>query len=202
MEERGSYMTKCDFCGRDIEKIRRKLGYDLPFTCKYCGGNFCSDHRLPENHNCTKLPEGWAERVRFQDEKYRSPEIPFKLAEREGMDLEEKIKDLDTKVDGIHNHDGRIVIHDDDGNLWIHGRRHSLSRASDNPIKENTITPISHENTLRVPQQKTTNGFIIKLFFQVFKIFVFSLVVSSIILHVLGVLDINTLLDSVLSFIQ
>ena len=34
---------KCDFCGRDE---------DLPFTCNYCGGTFCADHRLPESHAC------------------------------------------------------------------------------------------------------------------------------------------------------
>ena len=25
----------------------------MPFRCKYCGGYFCSEHRLPELHNCT-----------------------------------------------------------------------------------------------------------------------------------------------------
>ena len=34
---------KCDACGKDVA---------LPFRCRYCGGNFCSDHRLPENHSC------------------------------------------------------------------------------------------------------------------------------------------------------
>ena len=38
-------MTYCEFCGEEI-------GY-LPFKCKYCGGNFCQLHRLPENHECT-----------------------------------------------------------------------------------------------------------------------------------------------------
>ncbi len=27
----------------------------MPFRCKYCGGYFCSDHRLPEMHNCKGL---------------------------------------------------------------------------------------------------------------------------------------------------
>lgn len=27
----------------------------LPFQCPYCGGQFCSAHRLPENHDCTKI---------------------------------------------------------------------------------------------------------------------------------------------------
>ncbi len=25
----------------------------MPFRCKYCGGYFCAEHRLPEMHNCT-----------------------------------------------------------------------------------------------------------------------------------------------------
>jgi len=36
-------MGKCDFCGNDEA---------MPYRCKYCGGFFCSAHRLPENHNC------------------------------------------------------------------------------------------------------------------------------------------------------
>jgi Zn-dependent protease len=39
-------MVQCDGCGRDV---------DLPFRCNYCGGYFCSDHRLPEFHGCTGL---------------------------------------------------------------------------------------------------------------------------------------------------
>lgn len=34
---------KCDFCGKEE---------DLPFTCNYCGGTFCAEHRLPEAHAC------------------------------------------------------------------------------------------------------------------------------------------------------
>lgn len=38
--------NKCDFCGR----------YELlPFHCKYCGGSYCSSHRLPESHSCAGL---------------------------------------------------------------------------------------------------------------------------------------------------
>lgn len=38
--------NKCDICGT----------YELlPFQCKYCGGTFCSAHRLPENHECPGL---------------------------------------------------------------------------------------------------------------------------------------------------
>lgn len=34
---------KCQKCGKEIF---------LPFRCPYCGGYFCSEHRLPENHGC------------------------------------------------------------------------------------------------------------------------------------------------------
>jgi Zn-dependent protease len=34
---------KCDFCSKEEP---------LPFVCYYCGGVFCADHRLPENHQC------------------------------------------------------------------------------------------------------------------------------------------------------
>ena len=36
-------MVQCDKCGTDV---------DLPFRCNYCGGYFCSRHRLPEFHDC------------------------------------------------------------------------------------------------------------------------------------------------------
>ena len=36
----------CDFC----HKVQQ-----LPFTCTRCGGQFCTDHRLPENHQCPWL---------------------------------------------------------------------------------------------------------------------------------------------------
>ncbi|TFF88799.1 MAG: hypothetical protein EU550_00575 [Promethearchaeota archaeon] len=35
----------CEFCGEKIDY--------LPFSCKYCGGVYCKEHRLPENHECT-----------------------------------------------------------------------------------------------------------------------------------------------------
>ncbi|RZB32235.1 MAG: uncharacterized protein AEth_00558 [Candidatus Argoarchaeum ethanivorans] len=40
--------SRCHFCGK----------YELMlFTCKYCGGRFCADHRLPENHHCLGIAE-------------------------------------------------------------------------------------------------------------------------------------------------
>lgn len=37
---------KCKKCQKDTF---------LPFRCQYCGGYFCSEHRLPENHDCTRI---------------------------------------------------------------------------------------------------------------------------------------------------
>lgn len=27
----------------------------MPFKCKFCGGLYCDEHRMPESHNCTGL---------------------------------------------------------------------------------------------------------------------------------------------------
>jgi Zn-dependent protease len=37
---------KCQKCGQETF---------LPFQCAYCGGQFCTAHRLPENHACPKI---------------------------------------------------------------------------------------------------------------------------------------------------
>ncbi|MHA2289956.1 MAG: AN1-type zinc finger domain-containing protein [Promethearchaeota archaeon] len=38
-------MTFCEHCGEKIDF--------LPFKCKYCGGSYCKEHRLPEYHQCS-----------------------------------------------------------------------------------------------------------------------------------------------------
>lgn len=38
-------MTRCTVCGTNA----------FAYSCNHCGGKFCSDHRLPENHNCSGL---------------------------------------------------------------------------------------------------------------------------------------------------
>jgi Zn-dependent protease len=37
---------KCQKCEKEVF---------LPFRCPYCGGYFCSEHRLPENHECPRM---------------------------------------------------------------------------------------------------------------------------------------------------
>ncbi|GAB3701279.1 rhomboid family intramembrane serine protease [Halorubrum pallidum] len=44
-------MATCDVCG-EYE--------NLPYQCKRCGQTFCSEHRLPENHDCPGVGE-WSD---------------------------------------------------------------------------------------------------------------------------------------------
>lgn len=41
-------MALCDACGQQE---------NMPYKCRFCGGTYCGDHRLPENHNCAGLQE-------------------------------------------------------------------------------------------------------------------------------------------------
>lgn len=40
-------MTECKHCGKNINY--------LPWVCKRCGQTLCDGHRLPEDHNCSKI---------------------------------------------------------------------------------------------------------------------------------------------------
>jgi Zn-dependent protease len=37
---------KCQICGIDVA---------MPYSCPHCGRQFCSQHRLPENHTCPQI---------------------------------------------------------------------------------------------------------------------------------------------------
>jgi len=39
-------MATCRKCGEFV---------GLPFLCGYCGGSYCTEHRIPESHNCPGL---------------------------------------------------------------------------------------------------------------------------------------------------
>lgn len=41
-------MATCDVCGTHV---------DMPYNCRRCGGVYCGEHRLPENHNCVGLDQ-------------------------------------------------------------------------------------------------------------------------------------------------
>lgn len=42
-------MKECSECGDECS---------MPYTCNMCNKDFCSSHRLPENHNCVGLARG------------------------------------------------------------------------------------------------------------------------------------------------
>jgi len=42
-------MSTCDECGKQE---------NMPYHCRHCGGTFCAEHRLPENHDCPGL-DSW-----------------------------------------------------------------------------------------------------------------------------------------------
>ena len=76
--------TKCDFCGKEEY---------LPFECRYCGGKFCAEHRLPEAHNCEGIKDGdyWNVPVKVK----KKPKIPkVKIPVRE----EKPIKPVKPKI--------------------------------------------------------------------------------------------------------
>lgn len=66
-------MAECSKCGKS----------DLTFTCKYCGEKFCSEHRLPENHDCENINdaesrsgenEKWFKDRKVSEERIRNPD--------------------------------------------------------------------------------------------------------------------------------
>ena len=69
-------MAKCDVCGKEEY---------LPYRCKYCGGTFCAEHRLPEKHNCPGIKRNddyWNVPVKVKRERVKSVEIPVKRSVR------------------------------------------------------------------------------------------------------------------------
>jgi len=53
-----TYKTRDKWIQREQTSMNcQKCGQEtfLPFQCLYCGGQFCSLHRLPENHACPKI---------------------------------------------------------------------------------------------------------------------------------------------------
>ena len=46
IEKGGFPGLRCEVCGEEVL---------MPFKCRYCGGYFCVEHRLPEKHDCPGL---------------------------------------------------------------------------------------------------------------------------------------------------
>jgi Zn-dependent protease len=50
---------KCQICGIDVA---------MPYSCPHCGGQFCSQHRLPENHACPQINRARTQRQNTVEE--------------------------------------------------------------------------------------------------------------------------------------
>ena len=82
-------MAKCDICGKEEP---------LPFKCRYCGGTFCADHRLPEKHNCPS----------FETEYWN---VPVKVKKRSKLDImRRKVRGVKLKVKGIASYGINTII--------------------------------------------------------------------------------------------
>ena len=84
----------CEFCDTEIKTV--------PFKCKFCGELFCSDHRLPEKHNCVELKlykqqksKKYFKEVVYGKEsnKVNAVETSFKERNRDYIDMK-KLKEL------------------------------------------------------------------------------------------------------------
>jgi Zn-dependent protease len=50
---------KCQICGINVA---------MPYSCPHCGGQFCSQHRLPENHTCPQINRARTQRQNTVEE--------------------------------------------------------------------------------------------------------------------------------------
>ncbi|MEM3586293.1 MAG: AN1-type zinc finger domain-containing protein [Candidatus Jordarchaeaceae archaeon] len=85
-------MVKCEQCGRDDY---------LPFKCRYCGGYFCAEHRLPENHNCSQAGQASMEEKfekeptkteeRLQEESFEKDIVPRRVVHGKALSRLSKI---------------------------------------------------------------------------------------------------------------
>jgi len=111
-------MPECDQCGR--EEI-------LPFTCAYCGGNYCAEHKLPENHNCAYRPKAPPPYLTAYDNKQpEKPTFAEKPTMKRALEVKKpKVKFVRPKKDYV-KHAVVIIIHEYDSvieDLSSHIRR-------------------------------------------------------------------------------
>ena len=76
-------MTECDYCNDRID--------GLPWRCKFCGRHFCSNHRLPESHDCEGL-KAYKER---NSERWKNSFIESSHSDPENEDTWEKSRKKD-----------------------------------------------------------------------------------------------------------
>lgn len=78
-------MVNCIYCNKET-------GY-LPFKCNYCGNQFCKEHRLPENHDCTFEKKLVTKEISYSKE-LKEDSAPKELYQRGDTLSEKEIKRL------------------------------------------------------------------------------------------------------------
>ena len=76
-------MAECSECSKET----------MSFTCHYCGKKFCSEHRLPENHDCDGLDSGKKEEYLGTDE------VQSNKASKQNGEASQKQKWFDEKFE-------------------------------------------------------------------------------------------------------
>ena len=109
-------MAECEFEGCSKREA-------LPFRCKYCGKSFCTQHRLPENHECDKLHLGKSPISKLNDVEILDDDS---VIEGISLPLEERITTYDFNDD-----DSESVYYTTDVNGQVYSVRPSEQTTRD-----------------------------------------------------------------------
>lgn len=104
-------MVTCKKCGKELY---------MPFVCSYCGESYCSEHRLPETHDCSDLIRGpeyirpavpQAEPVQYYEPpSTRAPEVPYRGSDLPEIDENDIPPDADDYEEFYDPETGETII--------------------------------------------------------------------------------------------
>lgn len=78
----------------------------MPFQCKYCKDPFCTEHRLPENHDCIALENGW---VPIQEEQENQSKNDDQTLSERGEDPFERISTRERIEEEFETVDAQVM---------------------------------------------------------------------------------------------
>ena len=143
-------MGKCDYCGENAA---------LPYKCSYCGGTFCSEHRLPENHNCAELKTAVPPKI-FIPEKRKTPSDFIKDTETSFV-RKEDLKDSEPKKETTYRSKSPILIIflilslGINGILWFH--YDSIIKENEAEIQDLNDNLLLLQNSLALKERDCLN---------------------------------------------
>lgn len=92
-------MSTCSYCG---------CRESMPYICKFCGSRFCSNHRLPENHQCIGL-QSFKETRGKEIEKWIYEPFQEKFKDVVGREVKEPLTDRISKA--LKNINARKILY-------------------------------------------------------------------------------------------